>query len=245
MITQFDTTAHLPGHAAELGRLEGEARLLAPVIQDSFARAGMATTRHAIQQPIHYRQESPMSASTHEPDTTEQVQQSPPLTGDAAVAVASLHAMGTGTLTDLEALYTWDAVNREAITEPPSTRGHGPAALYATALWLRTAFSDLAWQVHEVVHEGDVVVVHATMSGQQTGPFVAYLPDGQVEVAFPPRRRDFAVTQTHWFRMRDGLVAEHWANRDDLGMGKQLGWTPPTLTYLIGMFWATRRARRK
>lgn len=170
--------------------------------------------------------------------------QTPPAAGDAAVAVASLHAMGTGTLEDFQALYTADVVNREAITEPPDTRGTGPAALYATARWLRAAFSDLSWQVHEVVHDGDLVVVHGTMSGRQTGPFVAYQPDGDVAVAFPPRGRTFAVTQTHWFRMRDGLVSEHWASRDDLGMGQQLGWNPPTPAYLVRMILATRRARR-
>jgi hypothetical protein len=66
-----------------------------------------------------------------------------------------------------------------------------------------------------------------------------------VEVAFPPRGRTFAVTQTHWFRMRDGKVAEHWANRGDLGMGQQLGWNPPTPLYLVRMLLASRRARRR
>ena len=161
-----------------------------------------------------------------------------------AVAIASLHAMGSGDLADFEAAYTADVVNREAIAEPPDTRGGGPAAMYATARWLRTAFSDLSWQVHNVAQDGDLVVIHATMSGRQTGPFVGYRPDGEVEVAFPPRGRTFAVTQTHWFRMRDGRVAEHWANRDDLGMGQQLGWTPPSPVYLVRMLLATRRARR-
>jgi hypothetical protein len=61
---------------------------------------------------------------------------------------------------------------------------------------------------------------------------------------FPPRGRRFAVTQTHWFRMRDGKVAEHWANRDDLGMGQQLGWTPPTPSCIVRMLLARRRVRR-
>lgn len=65
--------------------------------------------------------------------------------GAAAVAVASMHAMGSGAPADFESLYTADAVNRESATEPPDTRGKGPAALYATARWLRTAFSDLTW----------------------------------------------------------------------------------------------------
>ena len=163
---------------------------------------------------------------------------------DTQIALAALHAMGSGTLADLTALYTSDCVNREAKDEPPETRGGGPAAMYATAEWLRHAFSDLAWEVHDVVHADDLVVVHATMSGRQTGPFVGYGPDGTVKVAFPPRGRRFAITQTHWLRMRDGKVAEHWANRDDLGMAEQLGWTPPSPVYLVRMLLARRRAQR-
>lgn len=165
--------------------------------------------------------------------------------GDAtAVAIASLRAMGSGTLAEFEAHYTVDAVNREARTEPPDTRGAGPAALYATARWLRTAFSDLTWQILDTVQDHDRVVVHATMSGRQTGPFLAYRPDGEIEVVFPPRGRTFTVTQTHWFRMNGGKIAEHWANRDDLGMAQQLGWNPPTPLYLVRMLLAGRRARR-
>lgn len=163
---------------------------------------------------------------------------------DTAVAVAALHAMGSGERAEFDALYTTDAVNREAKDEPPETRGTGPAALFATAVWLRTAFSELSWEVHEVVRDGDLVVMHTTMSGRQTGPFVVHAPDASVKVVFPPRGRRFAATQTHWVRMRDGRVAEHWANRDDLTMGEQLGWTPPTPAYLVRMLLARRRARR-
>lgn len=82
------------------------------------------------------------------------------------------------------------------------------------------------------------------MTGCQTGPFVAYGPEARVEMVFPPKRRRFAATQTHWFRVAQGQVVEHWANRDDLGMGEQLGWTPPTPVYLLRMLWARRAARR-
>ena len=164
---------------------------------------------------------------------------------DTALAIASMRAMASSRRpADLEAFYAADAVNREAKDEPPDTRGTGPAALFATALWLRAAFSELGWEIHDAVHEGDLVVLHATMSGRQTGPFVAYGPDGSVKAVFPPRGRRFAVTQTHWFRIRDGKVAEHWANRDDLAMGEQLGWTPPSPLYLARMALARRRIRR-
>ena len=36
------------------------------------------------------------------------------------------------------------------------------------------------------------------------------------------------MTQSHWFLLEDGRIIEHWANRDDLGMARQLGWIPPT-----------------
>lgn len=165
-------------------------------------------------------------------------------TDDKALCIRSLNLMATGTVDDIIEVYTPDADNREAKAEPPATRGKGPEAIHATALWLREAYSDLRWEVHEAVQDGDLVVVHATMSGRQTGPFTAYAEDATVEMVFPPRGREFAVTQTHWFRMRDGKIAEHWANRDDLAMGDQLGWTPPTPIYLAKMLLARRRARR-
>jgi predicted ester cyclase len=167
-----------------------------------------------------------------------------PVTDDKNTAINSMHLMASGTLADLAAVYTADVVNREAKDEPPDTRGTGPAAMYATARWLRAAFSELAFEIHDAVQDDDLVVVHATMSGRQTGPFVAYGPDGEVDAVFPPLGRRFAVTQTHWFRMRDGRVAEHWANRDDLGMGRQLGWTPPSPAYIVRMLLAKRRMTR-
>jgi predicted ester cyclase len=167
-----------------------------------------------------------------------------PVTDDTRTAIRSIHLMATGDLAEMVAVYTADVINREAENEPPDTRGGGPAAMYATARWLRTAFSDLAWEIHEAVQDGDLVVVHGTMSGRQTGPFVAYAPDGEITAVFPPLGRTFACTQTHWFRMRDGKVAEHWANRDDLGMGQQLGWTPPSPVYIARMLLARRRMRR-
>jgi predicted ester cyclase len=167
-----------------------------------------------------------------------------PITDDKRTAIRSMHLMASGDLADMAEVYTADTVNRESKDEPPDTRGGGPAAMYATARWLRGAFSELAFEIHDAVQDGELVVVHGTMSGRQTGPFTGYGPDGDVTVVFPPTGRRFAITQTHWFRMRDGKVAEHWANRDDLGMGQQLGWTPPTPAYIVRMLLARRRARR-
>jgi hypothetical protein len=52
------------------------------------------------------------------------------------------------------------------------------------------------------------------------------------------------VPQTHWLRIRDGKVIEHWANRDDQGMAMQAGWVPPSPAYLFRCSRATAKARR-
>jgi len=163
---------------------------------------------------------------------------------EKSVCTQSLDVMSTGDLADFVPLVHPEAVNREAIDEPIECRGRGPAAFYATARWLRSAYADLVWQVHDAVAEGDLVVLHATMSGRHTGPFVAYAGDGSVASALPPTGKTFAVTQTHWFRLRDGMVVEHWANRDDFGQARQLGWVPPTPVYLVRMALAKRKAQR-
>lgn len=162
-----------------------------------------------------------------------------------AVVLRSIAVMGGGSLEEFHALYHPECVNHEAQAEPPATRGRGPQAMYATARWLQAAFADLAWEIHEVVVERDLVAVHCTMSGRQVGDFVTYTEDGAVGDVFPPTGKHFATTQSHWLRVRDGKVVEHWANRDDLGMAQQLGWVPPTPPYLLRMAVAKRRARRR
>jgi SnoaL-like polyketide cyclase len=65
-----------------------------------------------------------------------------------------------------------------------------------------------------------------------------------VDTVLPPAHKTFAMTQSHWFRIEDGQITEHWANRDDLGMARQLGWIPPTPAYLFKMARAKRHAKR-
>ena len=79
-------------------------------------------------------------------------------TGDKATCIASLNLMATGTVEELAAVYGPDATNREAREEPAATRAAGPEAIHATALWLREAHSDLRWEVHDAVQDGDLVV---------------------------------------------------------------------------------------
>lgn len=160
------------------------------------------------------------------------------------VALKSLELMEHGTREQFEEVFHPEMVNHEAKDEPPASRQPGPAGAYATAVWLRDAFADLRWEVHEVVAERDLVVIHCTMSGRHVKPFVSYDEHARVKEVFPPTGRRFATTQTHWIRVTDGRFAEHWANRDDLGTAEQLGWVPPSPAYLVRMALAKRRARR-
>jgi predicted SnoaL-like aldol condensation-catalyzing enzyme len=98
--------------------------------------------------------------------------------------------------------------------------------------------------IHHVVADGNLVAIDSTMSGRHVAPFAVYTPAGQVDTVFPPTGRTFAITQSHWLRIRDGKVVEHWANRDDLGQAKQLGWVPPTPGYLFRMARAKSRVKR-
>jgi predicted ester cyclase len=161
-----------------------------------------------------------------------------------SVAVRSIHTMAEGDREAFEPLYHPSAVDRENPIQPPSSRVPGPACFYSTALWLRAAFADLHYDIHHAVADGDLVVVNSTMNGRHTAPWTVYDEAGQVDTVFPPTNKPFAMTQSHWFRMAGGRIIEHWANRDDLGMARQLGWVPPTPAFLLRMAVAKRRARR-
>jgi len=75
-------------------------------------------------------------------------------------------------------------------------------------------------------------------------PFRQLDKDAQPAQVFPATGKQFASTQTHWFRVADGKVIEHWADRDDLCTATQLGWTPSSPWYIVRMLLASRRARR-
>lgn len=165
-------------------------------------------------------------------------------TDPVAVAVSSIHAMAAGDRADFDSLYHDDAVDRENVVQPPSSRVPGPAGFYSTALWLRAAFTDLRYEVHHAVTDSGLVAVNSTMLGRHVSPITFYAEDASVDSVFPPTGKPFAMAQSHWFTVVDGRICEHWATRDDLGTARQLGWIPPTPRYLLRMARAKRRAVR-
>ena len=159
-------------------------------------------------------------------------------------ALRSITIMANGDHADFDAVIAPEALNHESQAEPPACRVRGPDGFYATALWLRTAFVGLHHQIEHVVAEDDLVAVDTTISGRHVAPFVVHDGAGEVETVWAPTGKAFAVRQSHWIRVADGLVTEHWAIRDDLRQGFQLGWVPPTPRYALRCALAKRRAIR-
>ena len=83
------------------------------------------------------------------------------------------------------------------------------AFLYAT-------LPDWRWTLEDIVAEHDRVVARLTVHGTHHGSAIPFLKGVQ------PTGRSVVWTHHHTFRFVDGKIAEHWANRDDLGFLRQV-----------------------
>jgi predicted ester cyclase len=97
-------------------------------------------------------------------------------------------------------------------------RVNGPAAARQTAEWLLAQFPDLKMTIEAIVAEGDMVVARVLSEGTNLGPLNGIVP---------PTGRRFSARQSHWYRVEDGKLAEHWATREDLPAMLQLGVVQP------------------
>lgn len=99
-------------------------------------------------------------------------------------------------------------VNHEA----PEGTAPGLGSVTMFMHMLNQAFSDQRWEIHDVITEGDKVVLRCTHSGIHTGEFFG----------IPATGRPFAYRQIHILRVQDGKGVEHWAARDDASLLRQL-----------------------
>ncbi|MGV8968338.1 MAG: ester cyclase [Cellulomonas sp.] len=72
-------------------------------------------------------------------------------------------------------------------------------------------------RVHHVVAAGDLVSIHLDLVGTHTASTFPLLH------AVPVASKPIVWTFMHLFRVSNGMLAEHWACRDDLGLLVQLG----------------------
>ncbi len=91
---------------------------------------------------------------------------------------------------------------------------NGPEHLREVAEWLLAQFPDLRMTPLAMVCDGSTVVARVLSEGTNRG---------RLSGVMPPTGRFFSAEQTHWFRVDDGRLAEHWATRDDLTAMLQLG----------------------
>ena len=96
-------------------------------------------------------------------------------------------------------------------TSPP---GMEPGVEQAHSLrgWLTSTFSDIEYQVDELIAQDDLVAVRSRLRATHSGPGLGIEPTG----------RSFEAEQMHFIRVADGKIAEHWGVRDDAGMMRQL-----------------------
>lgn len=86
-------------------------------------------------------------------------------------------------------------------------------------------FPDWKMEIIDMVAEGDAVVVRCRVSGTHRGIATSRVNGGFL-LGVQPTGRHFQVQHIHWYRLRDGRIIDHFASRDDLGMGRQLGLLP-------------------
>jgi steroid delta-isomerase-like uncharacterized protein len=89
----------------------------------------------------------------------------------------------------------------------------GREGMKAAITRVAAGLSDVVMTIEDMVAEGDRVAVRLTSAATQTGPFMG----------IPPSGRRYEIEEIHWFRLRDGRIAEHWHQADFLGMRRQLG----------------------
>jgi predicted ester cyclase len=102
-------------------------------------------------------------------------------------------------------------VNHEDVSGIPGREG-----FKGTMATFKAALADQRMEILDVISGGDKVVVRLRWIGRP----------GRIFMGRPTNGNAFNVTHTHTFRVEDGMLAEHWANRDDFGMWRQISDDP-------------------
>ena len=114
-----------------------------------------------------------------------------------------------GDPTVLDDLVAADMVNHAA----------GPQGREGLKRILRTIDDDLGpvtVEQHHLIGEGDLVAQHLTLHGTHRGSTMPLL------AGVTASGRPTAWTFIHIWRVADGVIVEHWACRDDMGLREQL-----------------------
>jgi len=97
--------------------------------------------------------------------------------------------------------------------------GKGPSGFGSNIDSLRTGFPDVRFTVHDLVAEGDRVVVRWTWEATHTGTFQVWAPSGK-------RATNSGIAI---YQLERGKVVRVWLEADRLGVLQQIGVIPPSL----------------
>jgi lactoylglutathione lyase len=95
----------------------------------------------------------------------------------------------------------------------------GPQGREGLRQILRTIDADLgpvSLEQHHLVGEGDIVAQHLTLHGTHRGSTMPLLAGTEAS------GRPVTWTFIHIWRVVDGIIVEHWACRDDMGLREQV-----------------------
>ena len=84
---------------------------------------------------------------------------------------------------------------------------------------VKRVFAGLAgvsMKIEDMIAQDDKVAVRLTAHATHKGDFMG----------LPATGKEYTISETHIFHMRDGKVAEHWRDADMLGLMQQLGALP-------------------
>ena len=116
-----------------------------------------------------------------------------------------------GNLDLINGLFAPNFVDHDPVNPLPGLEG-----VRQVVTMYRSAFPDLHITVEDWVAEGDKMVTRFRAQGTHSGALMGV----------PPTGKQVTVTGIDVLGFKNGKIAEHWGNRDDLGMLQQLGVIP-------------------
>ena len=112
-----------------------------------------------------------------------------------------------------------DAALDELVAANMVNHAAGPQGREGLRQILHTIENDLGpttLEQHHLIGEGDLVAQHLTLHGTHRASTMPLLADATVS------GRPAAWTFIHIWRVSEGMIVEHWACRDDMGLLEQL-----------------------
>ena len=93
----------------------------------------------------------------------------------------------------------------------------GPEGCKQFANMMRNAFPDYHVTIDDIIGEGDMVAVRATVRGTHRGEFIGIAPTG----------KKVEIKEAVFIQFADGKAVEAWSYVDNLSVFQQLGVNPP------------------